>query len=636
VTQEAFAASAPGFTTVHVEAGLPAVSIIADGSETFMAFLARLASLFGGYCYVEDLDAHLFLTETSATPDDIDHTPGRLLDDPPIKIRSDDSQQRTRVYGKGYGEHLLADVAAGESILPIPDVAMFNVLGGQVIAGTTPDGAQSEILGYTSVRVGGAGASVGPGVAPSTMPVLTLVTGSGVTSGVHGYACVWVTATGKSFPSPIAPIVVGPLTGVSNPTVVGTGGVQARNVIDYVDNTLTAGATYDYKLTHRRVSDGAETLPTAAVGGAIPNAGDNIIYFQKSLMHAGAVPPSGCVVVWYRSKNGGAYQECTAVDNTASYYVDNTADANVGQAIPTVNNTTGGNQVTYSRIAGPPGTTGREYYRTVAVGSLAEAWTSQLKLLATLSDNTTVTPGTDNTADGALGANAPTSDTSGLIEQPGQVNAGSASLLTSGAPPFTSGWVVLGGGQLVRFNGVTGNTLTGIPAIGAGAILTTVPYGSLVIFASALVGVTGNTLAMLKGTPVHLWVERNDLAAQAELVALDAAQGRVSDGVVEHMIIDMRRGEASLIALCDADLQRYSRPLLTVTFDARDTKLKSGKPITFNLTSPAIAATLTLMSVDISEIDVIPAGLAPRFHCVASSTAVSLESILRKLLTKAA
>jgi hypothetical protein len=57
---------------------------------------------------------------------------------------------------------------------------------------------------------------------------------------------------------------------------------------------------------------------------------------------------------------------------------------------------------------GPTGTTARKIYRTVAGGS-------QLKLLATLSDNTTAEYA-DATADGSLGANAPTSSTTAVYD----------------------------------------------------------------------------------------------------------------------------------------------------------------------------------------------------------------------------
>lgn len=58
---------------------------------------------------------------------------------------------------------------------------------------------------------------------------------------------------------------------------------------------------------------------------------------------------------------------------------------------------------------GPYGVTGRNLYRTAAGGS-------QLKLLATIADNTTTTY-TDTVLDGALGVNVQTSNTSGGIPQ---------------------------------------------------------------------------------------------------------------------------------------------------------------------------------------------------------------------------
>jgi len=54
---------------------------------------------------------------------------------------------------------------------------------------------------------------------------------------------------------------------------------------------------------------------------------------------------------------------------------------------------------------GPSGITGRKIYRTAAAGT-------QLKLLATVADNTTITY-LDNTADASLGANIATADASG-------------------------------------------------------------------------------------------------------------------------------------------------------------------------------------------------------------------------------
>jgi len=275
---------------------------------------------------------------------------------------------------------------------------------------------------------------------------------------------------------------------------------------------------------------------------------------------------------------------------------------------------------------GPTGTTSRKIYRTVVDGS-------QLKLQQTIANNTATVGVTDVTADGSLGANAPVTDTSGLTTVAGQVNAGSSSLLTAGVAPFsaTGGWLLLGGGQIVRYTGFTGNTLTGIPATGPGAITTTVLYGQPAVPVPALTGVTGIVVAMPKGDPVNLWVQRDDLTAQAARIALDLAQGRVSDGVIEGpIIVDERRGEVSLKARCDADLLQFAYPIVTVTYACRDPKTKSGKPVVFNVTTPSIHQTLMIQSVTIDQIDQSP-GVLPRFSVTASSVRFSLDDLLRRL-----
>jgi hypothetical protein len=808
IAQSLVTTFAPGFTSTHVEAALPLVSITFDGSQSFSGCLASLAQLIGGYFYWEDLDLHFFLTEATDQPLDLDSTPGRFLDDPPIKAESDDSQLRTRVYGKGHGEATTADVAALETIIPIEDAVMFNLLGGQAIAGTIPDGAQSQILTYTGIQLGGVGSLVGNGATPSTAPGLTLVDGAGIEVGLHQGAYTWVTAQGETLPSPVRTVTTTAASAITDPTVAPT----LETWADFTGlNRLTAVATYRYVYALHLQASG-ETLPSPPSDPLVLPTGTFIrVYYPK--------PANPYVTAYlFRSVNGGAYRRVplsySGHSALGDFYNDfQYSDADIAaNATPPGANTAiiaAQQQVVPSGIAiGPAGTLSRNYYRT-AEGS------SQLKLQQTIANNSATTGVTDSTADASLGVNAPTSDTSGLtstvltisatfdigvtfdttgaatgantavpvfsssqynfvaadvgayvyiksgtnwtpgfyrivsvfanaatldracasVASPasgtwgvdysrlptprytftdmvidvtnsakftsaanpvGGVNvignsmrvtggrgfviqtvtivsrsapaaiadkslgtlsstagmgtlggvalesaiaAGATSLPTSGTGPFsaTGGVVAVAGGTLVRYTGLSGNSLTGIPASGSGAITTTIPYGSAVIAVPALTGVTGLALAMLKGTPVHLWVQRDDLAAQAALVLLDAAQGRTSDGVVEGQpIVDERRGEASLIALCDAQLALFSRPLVTVTYATRDTKTKSGKPIVINLTSPPITETLTIQDVQIDQIDVSPSGLAPRFTVTASSVRFSLEDVLRQLITKAA
>jgi hypothetical protein len=147
------------------------------------------------------------------------------------------------------------------------------------------------------------------------------------------------------------------------------------------------------------------------------------------------------------------------------------------------------------------------------------------------------------------------------------------------------------------------DTITGIPPSGPGSI----------------------GVPLVAGAPVHLWVQRDDLAAQAAMAAIDGG-----DGIYEHLISDERRGEASLIDLCDADLAMFATPITTVTYASRDLRTKSGKTLVVNLPSPPISETLTIQDVTIDQIDRSP-GTMPRFTVTASTVRFSLEDLLRRM-----
>ena len=737
------AAEAAGMSTA-IEPGLPPVTITFDGSETLIACLVRLANLFGGYAKVEDNTIYLFSEDLSAPPDPIDaaHPP---LNDPPITITRDASNLRTRVYGKGYGESVPTDVAAGETIVPLVDGASFTPSGGQAIAGTTPDGAQWQILSYTSVVPSAGGTLIGPGAQPASAPTVALAVGAGVTSGGHAITVVFKTAAGRSLAGPYATIVVGavapPTAAVVAGTPTGGGAVDAgahtyvpvfrtaggattpgpvSNAVTaiagmaapvcpttyngltdfwavytgYVGGPLSAGNTYSYKLAFRRNSDGALTnLSTAAL--TVPAGIDGYVAFRPSALSV----PAGSTLVLFREKNGtGGYKEATvltpvvvnwggvpetqmwdyttdaalgpagsasvnhtilgtiavtgiptspdgivtfvdlyrsfnggtaklafSVANGVTSAVDTIANAARGADVPATNTATA-NQVSVSGIpTGGAGVTERELYMSAAGGGT--------RWRALVIANNTATTATIVIADAALAAELvePTADTSGLTQPDGQVNAGAAAIPLASAAPFRAGggWARLGQ-QVVRYTGISGQSLTGVPASGPGALLTTVVYGQPATPAPALLGVTGLGVALLRGSAIHIWVQRDDVAAQA----LEAARTG-GDGIVEFLISDGRRTEASLRARCDADLALFARPIVTVTYATRDPKTKSGKPVTINLSAPTLVnELLTIQDVTITEIDQVPRTY-PRYSVTASSVRWSLEDTLRRLIAAA-
>lgn len=606
IAQQLIATFAPGFTANHVEAALPAISINLDGTEGFSGALRQITQLIGGYFYVEDLDLHLFLTEMSDTPNPI-QTGYSFADSPPITRSSDITQLRTTVFGKGHGEPTLSEVLAGETIIPVQNADVwFQPGGGQAISDT-------QVLTYTGVQAGGGGSVAGPSVSPSVAPIPTIVGGGSIDTGDHDYAYTFKTAAGESLPSP--------LTRVSTSTTVLAAPADTPTVtLSTGDGTgLTPATSYRWRITYATDQTHETTVgPVSAIHFA-----DGVTPVDVHF----ALPPHGTdtLIGLYRLISGTYYREVGPlspyVNNPGVFQgIGSTPDATlVGINIqpPAVNTATYATVDLNGIAIGPTGTTQRKVYRT-PVGS------AQLKLQQTIANNTSTVAVTDSGADAGLGANVPTSDTSGLTATTGQINSGSTSILTAGWAFATAGWII-SGQQVIRYTGVSGNTLTGIPASGPGAIVSTIPYGDHLDPVPALTGVTGLTVALVNGAPVNIFVERNDLGAQTAMAAIDGG-----DGIYEYYLSDERRALDSLTALCDAHLEMFSSPIVTVSYATRDVATKSGKTIVVNLSSPPISETLTIQDVQISEIDVSP-GTAPKFTVVASSVRFSLESILRRM-----
>ena len=725
---------APGFSTAGVEADLPPVSVIFDGSEAGLkGCLTQVAKLIGGYWYFEDRTLYLFLTAPGTPPDPIDDTPGRFLHDPPITRTIDKSQVRTRVYGKGMSTTIAATVDAGAPIVAVREAVMFNPLGGQAIAGTTPDGAASEVLRYTGVQAGGGGGLVGPGAAPSAVPALGLRDGAGVESGRHEYAITFLTAAGESLPGPRGAITVGPMDPPASAPVPGAptaGGAMDPGTYVYVASFVTAIGETAYGAVSAPVTIGA-AIPTAPTPNFVVNVGPWAPYLENGtyryaygyqtaqgstipgpvqvitmsgnpttpgagkafemssdavrsshpsvthinvyrtdknltqLQFLGQIPNSAGI--WFVDSGnrvlgahaptvdtsgvarsvpltgipiGGANVTArriyrwngiapaarlvtTIANNTATTFTDTLAQASLGADAPTVN-TALANQVAVALALGGSGVTGRKVYRSIANGSA-------LLLVATVADNIT-TQLVDSAADATLGAAAPLVDTSGLAQPSGQVGAGGTVLIVANAAAFAleGGWAVIGNGeQVIRYAGRSANSLTGIPPTGSGAIVASVSYNSTVTASPALVGVTGLTRALLRASPIHVWVQRDDLAAQAYMASLDGH----GDGVYEHIVHDDRRSETSLAEICDAQLAQFSRPIATVRYACRDPKTKSGQPVAITLATPAISETLVIHEVTIAQLGV--KGLRPTFTVQASSVRQSFEAVLRMLIRKA-
>lgn len=575
-----------GFTDTNIQANLPAISITFDGSQDVTTCLQAVATAINGRQRVDyGKNVWLYVTDTSTPIDPVDNDHPPLNNPSPITYTNDLSQVRTRVFVKGANSTLLTDVASGEVILPVSSsAAVFDAGGGTVLL------RNSETATYATIQPSGVvGSLVGPGIGPASAPTLALGSGAGIDSGVHQYAVVFRTTNDASLslPSPVATITTGNIaTPSTGPSLVQFGDGSSDWMIG---NGPTSPQNIEWAVTFYN-----------AAGETPPGPRSNNINFNTTIppgltrtfqIHNLPLGPAGTTgrKLYRASSSGGTLKFVkTIADNTTTDVNDDVLDASLGGNAPSTNTATA-NQVVLTNIAigsaGSPAVTERFLYRT-------KAGSSQLQYLATIADNTTTTY-TDTNADSSLGANAPSSDTSGITQPSGQVLPGSTTMPVAGpsfaSDPARGGWVVIGNGQqVIRYFGVSGTNLTGIPASGPGSITAAISYNSTVTAVQALVGVNnwnGVASAMAKGDAVHLYVQVDDTTAQATLALLERDDaGNATDGIREYQVSDP---QATTSAMCRAeglaDLARMSAPIVSAQYYMRPASAlmlpRSGKTV---------------------------------------------------------
>jgi len=536
---------------------------------------------------------------------------------------------------------------------------------------------------------------------PASAPTLTKQFAAGnLGLGVYGYKVVFVTASGETAPGPASTVTITTADDIAAPTTIGVAsyhsdpaGALTANVLysyrytffDAVSGAETLPgpasntfAPYDYYSTGtgsgKITRSGDQTPPSGfarryyrtAGGGStyklMPGVGGGFssndgvysydIYADSAL---GAAAPSSSTAtkrrvlltgiptssdpnvtgrkIFRTAVNGSDYKLLITInDNTTTIYSDNVADGSLGASAPT-SNTTVYDRANLSNIpiSPDPAVTSRKVYRTVANGGT-------FKLLTTIANNTTTTY-PDSTADGSLGADEPTSNTSGLTAAEGTVNAGSSSIPVSstGDPPFhsTGGWVRIQS-QVVRYTGKTSTHLTGIPATGTiGALAATVKFGTEILAAPMLTGVPTSgagsiAYAVVSGEPVNLVVMREDTAAQAAL-ATYLGSADPNDGIVEEYLQDNRLSQVEAENRAEAKLSEVKDALVTVLYATRDPLTRSGREVTITLDAPwNVTGTYKIQSVTITQFD--PKGrLFPVRQVEASSRRFRLEDYLRLL-----
>jgi len=631
----------PGVTTAAVVRGLPIIDAITFTNEVPATCLTAICERIGGYWYLDYRgDLHVFLQESPDAHTITDADPRGASD---LQLSEDLSQVVTRVIARGGGGQAAIDVAPGATELPIDEDAWFSDAGGVAEAA-------AQRVTYAGVRGrGGQGGLIGVGLSPTSAPTVTLTSntglgGAGLVGGTYGYAVSFANATGETLPGPVKSIGVGGGAPTLFKTTMRPGYYQ-----DF--NGKTTGGNYSWRIAlYYRNGGWALGPPTdysivndrryeIYVGNSVQDPTSGYYYFSGLMTGTPALIDGIDVyrtidggAIWYRENfwNGvvtvaGGWLDVSNQMTDADLLYEDSADGGIFRY------PTGPTAVVHATVVTglqtlPAAFTTRKLYRTTVGGS-------QLKLLATNPAESI----TDTATDASLGANAPTSDTSGVVATGTQVvPAGSATLPVTDTTAFTvdggasGGWASVGN-LVVRYGGISGAALTGLPAAGAGALTADVRHGAVVLVQPRLVGVSGLNYPIVAGDSVTIRLELDDAAAQAALGA--RLGGTAADGIVEEVFSDSRMTLAELANYATALLLDRKDPRLTLRFVTRDTTVRVGRLVTVNIASPPIAGTFRVQRITFDEI-AISGGLArtePRRTVEASNKLFTFADLLRRL-----
>ena len=647
---------ARGVTTFGVADRLPVLDAITFTNEDLPQCLTAICERIGGSWSLDAQedhdDLHVFLSEdTVANP--ITDANCRTSSD--HALAEDLSQVVTKAIGRGGGVGAALDLPAGSTELPVDEgdtvaASWYSETGGLVEV-------NSDVLTYTGVQGRGAvGAMVGQALSPTAAPYATAMSntslGATLPSGVYEYALTFANATGETKAGPVASVTVGGTAPTLNKTTMRPGYYQ-----DY--NGKTTGGNYSWRIALRYEGGGYALGPPTDyqivndreyeifVGYAWNDPVSGYLYYTGLMSGTPARIETTYIYrtidggnVWHQERffsgvaytSGGGWLRTANQMTDADLIYEDTANAGAFR-YPTGPIATFNAARIYGFPSLPAGFTTLKLYRT-AVGA------AQLKLRIA-NPPTPFDPLWDTAADASLGANAPTSDTSGVVASSTQtVAAGATEIPVTDTGPFTAdggaGWARLGD-LAIRYTGIGAGTLTGIPATGVGALTTAVRHGAVLLVQPRLVGIPASgpgaiTAAIKKGDTVTIRLELTDTVA-ATALATRLGSADPEDGIVEDTFSDSRYTLAELQESLEALLLERKDPRLTLTFQSRDPSLQVGRTITISLTSPPIAGTFRIQSIAFSEIAITGglARVAPLRRVEATNKLFTFADLLRQL-----
>lgn len=146
--------------------------------------------------------------------------------------------------------------------------------------------------------------------------------------------------------------------------------------------------------------------------------------------------------------------------------------------------------------------------------------------------------------------------------------------------------------------------------------------------------VTPLSYAYTQGSLIYNYYQADDLDSQKFFAKFELdAFGRPTDGVHEYTIVDgSLKTVWQMYMRAQAELELYSRPIVTINYSTRDPKSKIGQTVHVDLTNPPCKGDFLLQTVTIDQVRDDGDDIAPRYTVRASSVRYELDDLLLKIL----
>jgi hypothetical protein len=247
------------------------------------------------------------------------------------------------------------------------------------------------------------------------------------------------------------------------------------------------------------------------------------------------------------------------------------------------------------------------------------------------------------------------------VDPPNDIDDANEDLLheDSGSQPFSmttdlsqirNKVMVIGSGSILTASGAIGDSAVYVADVAAFSPSGgTVKYddpgtGAVVkIRYTGVQGVPGNAAITLassltqvipQGTNIANYFEAEDHESQLFLSKIELDKdGHTTDGVHEYTIVDTSlKATFQLFMRAYAELELFSKPIVSIRYATRDPKSRSGQSVHVDLTSPPCVGDFLIQQVQIDQIHDESDQLLPRYTVTASSSKFDLNDLLLKII----